>query len=486
MRNSREKYINAMHAELLELVENHLSPVALRYGYSDIPLEANIKWTPLVLVLGNYSSGKSALINEFLGADIQATGQAPTDDSFTIITYDETALSDSPIQMTEERDGKHLLNDPEFPFEILKKHGQRFAARFRLKKVNSPFLKTLAIIDTPGMLDSITERDRGYNYQDVVGDFAHIADLILVLFDPHKAGTIREAHTSLRDTLPARTFEDRVLFVLNRIDECGSLTDLLRVYGTLCWNLSQITGRKDIPMIHLTYSPRAAKDSKNRLERDTSYLQYLENQREELKRAVLEAPRHRLDHLATFVETNSERLSHFLEALVSYRRKLNTYRRNYSLVGFLLSVAGSAATVSLLTSTGKLTRMDPSMLAGVSAALTCVLFLLWWTVVLKFLSGRFHRKQCKTLDNLTPLESQTREDSWQAVKDLTLKFLNKKNSKYSLRKVKKDYHAVFAVFEKGCRQIRKALKELAALKPDSEITEPPGTYLDAITKRRIR
>jgi EH domain-containing protein 1 len=37
------------------------------------------------------------------------------------------------------------------------------------------------------------------------------------------------------------------------------MTDLLRVYGTLCWNLSQITGRKDIPMIHLTYSPTAAK-----------------------------------------------------------------------------------------------------------------------------------------------------------------------------------------------------------------------------------
>ncbi|NQT68677.1 MAG: dynamin family protein, partial [Desulfobacteraceae bacterium] len=286
----RENHISAMHAELLEMVEKHLTPVALRYGYSEVPLEADIKWHPLVLVLGNYSSGKSALINEFVGADVQATGQAPTDDSFTIITYDDTASPGSPIRVAEVRDGKHLLNDPEFPFETLKKHGQRFAAHFRLKKVNSPFLKTLAIIDTPGMLDSITERDRGYSYQDVVGDLAQIADLILVLFDPHKAGTIREAHTSLRDTLPVRTFEDRVLFVLNRIDECGSLTDLLRVYGTLCWNLSQITGRKDIPMIHLTYSPRAAKDSKNRLEQDTSYLQYLENQREELKKAVLEAP----------------------------------------------------------------------------------------------------------------------------------------------------------------------------------------------------
>jgi EH domain-containing protein 1 len=469
----RENYISAMHAEFLEMVEKQLSPVAMRYGYSEVPLEANIKWHPLVLVLGNYSSGKSALINEFLGADVQATGQAPTDDSFTIITYNETASPDSPIRVAEVRDGKHLLNDPEFPFETLKKHGQRFAAHFRLKKVNSPFLKTLAIIDTPGMLDSITERDRGYSYQNVIGDLAQIADLILVLFDPHKAGTIREAHTSLRDTLPVRTFEDRVLFVLNRIDECGSLTDLLRVYGTLCWNLSQITGRKDIPMIHLTYSPRAAIDSKNRLELDTSYLQYLENQREELRKAVLEAPKHRLDHLATFVETHSERLSHFLEALISYQRKLYRYRRNSILLGLLFSLLGSAAAVGLLVHAGGLmSGKDSSFLASGVAGLTAVFFLLWIALVLKFLTARFHRKQLKALDNLTSLDNQTRKDSWKAVKDLALQFLKKKNGKYSLRKLKKDYRAVRGVFEKGGREIRKALKELAALKPDTPITQP--------------
>jgi hypothetical protein len=487
MNMNRENYISAMHAELLEMVEIHLSPVALRYGYSEVPLEANIKWHPLVLVLGNYSSGKSALINEFLGADVQATGQAPTDDSFTIITYNENVSSDSAIRVAEIRDGKHLLNDPEFPFETLKKHGQRFAAHFRLKKVNSPFLKTLAIIDTPGMLDSITERDRGYSYQDVVGDLAQIADLILVLFDPHKAGTIREAHTSLRDTLPVRTFEDRVLFVLNRIDECGTLTDLLRVYGTLCWNLSQITGRKDIPMIHLTYSPRAAKDSKNRLEQDTSYLQYLENQREELKKAVLEAPKYRLDHLATFVETHSERLSHFLEALLVYRRKLNRYRLKSILAGLLLSLVGSAAALGLLIHAGGLlSGMDSSLLVGGVAGLTTVFFLLWMALILKFLTNRFRRKQLKSLDNLTSLDNQTRKDSWQAVKDLTLQFLEKKNNKYSLRKVKKDYRAVRGIFEKGGREIRKALKELAALKPDTPITEPPGATLEAITRDKTR
>ena len=99
--------------------------------------------------------GKSTLINDFLGANIQKTGQAPTDDSFTVITYDDSVPPDDGVRITDERDGKFLLNDPEYPFETLKKHGMRFTSHFKLKKVNSPFLKNLAIIDTPGMLDSI-------------------------------------------------------------------------------------------------------------------------------------------------------------------------------------------------------------------------------------------------------------------------------------------------------------------------------------------
>src|SRR6185312_3854842 len=98
-------------------------------------------------------------------------------------------------------------------------------------------------------------------------------------FDPHKAGTVREAHASLRTTLPAKTFEDRVLFVLNRVDECDNLSDLLRVYGTLCWNLSQMLGRKDIPPICLTYAASGLASGRP----PAPYLSYLENQRAELR-----------------------------------------------------------------------------------------------------------------------------------------------------------------------------------------------------------
>ncbi len=478
----RENYINALRSELQEMVRELLTPVALRYGYSEAPLETSIKWRPLVLVMGNYSSGKSALINEFLGADIQATGQAPTDDSFTVITIDEKLGSQGPVRTTEERDGKYLLNDPEFPFESLKKHGQRFSAHFRLKRVVSPFLKTLAVIDTPGMLDSITERDRGYNYQEVIGDLAQIADLILVLFDPHKAGTVRETHTSLRDTLPSRTFEDRVLFVLNRIDECGSLNDLLRVYGTLCWNLSQITGRKDIPMIHMTYSPRALSESPSLPGRDLGYLKYLENQREDLKRAVMEAPRYRLDNLATFVETHSERLSHFLEALLAYRRQLRNVTFKHALTGLLLSLMGGAAGLSFLAANGVVG--DPSLLLMIGAGSATALMLLWLALLMKLFRDRFHRRTLKALDALTPKENQSRRDAWEAVRDPVFKYLKRTAGRFSTGGVRRDFDAVQAVFEKGSKEIREALNELADLRPDVPITEPPGPYLAALTAKK--
>ena len=125
----RDNYIKALRSELLEMVAGQLTPVAMKYGYSDVALETTIKWRPQVLLLGNYSSGKSTLINDFLGAKIQKTGQAPTDDSFTIITYDASPSPKEPVRVTEERDGKFLLNDPEYPFESLKKHGQRYAGQ---------------------------------------------------------------------------------------------------------------------------------------------------------------------------------------------------------------------------------------------------------------------------------------------------------------------------------------------------------------------
>lgn len=458
----RDNYLTALKSEIIEMVSTKLTPAAKLYGYSDTPLESAIKWKPQVLVLGNYSSGKSTLINEFLGATIQKTGQAPTDDSFTVLTYDETVSEESGIRVTDERDGKFLMNDPEYPFEGLKRHGQRFAAHFCLKKINSPFLKHLALIDTPGMIDSITERDRGYNYQEAIGDLARTADLILVLFDPHKAGTGREAHESLRDTLPKETFEDRLLFVLNRIDECASLPDLLRVYGTLCWNLSQMTGRKDIPMIHLTYSQHAS--IKTQMQYDAEYLHLLENQREELKKAIQDAPRYQLDNIATFVETSSERLSHLVGALIIYKKRLRNFKTKFIFLGIILSLlAGSAASGIMFFSGFPVLEI----LAAVGGATGAGVFIIWMSMALKALETKFQKEQIEKIDNLTNLKNQARKDSWNAVKGLVRDYILGTKGKYSMSQLEAHYRTIRSVVEKGAKEIRSALNEYTNMKPDA-------------------
>ncbi|MCK4839293.1 MAG: dynamin family protein [Desulfobulbaceae bacterium] len=284
-----------------------LAPLLNSYKLNCDSLATALKWKSIVLLLGNYSSGKSTLINELLGSNIQLTGQSPTDDSFTIIT--------SPDPGSEPKDiiGSSLVNDERMPFTAFKEYGEQFMSHFALKQIDSPQLADMAIIDTPGMLDSITEKDRGFNYNRVIGDLAKLADLVVLMFDPHKAGTIREVYDTIRNTLPANTGEDRIIFVMSRIDECDNPADLIRSYGTLCWNLSQMTGRKDIPRIFMTYAPD--------LSRVPESMAAWNNERAELKDKILAAPSLRVNHILQHIDKQAHELRMISEVLTAFSNK---------------------------------------------------------------------------------------------------------------------------------------------------------------------
>ncbi len=305
--------------EIESRVQKKLSPLFTRYKTSSGSLRAILKWKPIVLIIGNYSSGKSTFINELLGREIQRTGQAPTDDSFTIITSDSSGEGDIP--------GSTVVSDENLPFTMFKNFGEQFISHFSLKKVDAPFLKNMAIIDSPGMLDAVTEKDRGYNYMQVLGEFATLADLVVLMFDPHKAGTIKETYTAIRDTLPESSGEDRIVFAMSRIDECDSLSDLVRSYGTLCWNLSQMTGRKDIPRIFLTYS--AAMDEKK------LNLEDWKGEREELKEKIMSAPAFRINHILQDIDRKVNELKIIAEVMSRVSAKARTLLAETVKFGFL-------------------------------------------------------------------------------------------------------------------------------------------------------
>lgn len=458
----KDSYIDSLRKELLFLIEKKLSPIALKYSYAEVPLESKIRWKPLVLILGNYSSGKSTLINEFVGSKVQATGQAPTDDSFTVITCDEDDEKTSRFPegaVYETRDGNVLLNDETYPFELLKKYGNHFASHFRLKKVNCRHLKNFAIIDTPGMLDSASDKDRSYNFQGAIGDLALLSDLVLVLFDPHKAGTIKESHFSLKETLPEKTFEDRVVFVLNRIDECTNMDDLLRVYGTLCWNLSFMTGRKDIPPILLTYSPSV---SHTKGEHEVhEFLTLLDNQRNQLTNAILEAPRHRLDHLVSFVEYHSRRLSHFIEELITFQREQRAFRWRFNLMGFTVSLLLGALVGVYMHFVQPWGKVEDASTAAVGGGVAIVLYAIWQIFVVSTLARFKHFRSVKILRD-TPREfaSSDRMETWKYIHSRLLNFLGSESPLPSLLTLKKERDLLDTVHGKGARELRNAISKI--------------------------
>lgn len=469
--------VNELHEDIIQLIAHNLSPIALKYNYSDVDLETKIKWKPFVLILGNYSSGKSTLINDFLGFQLQNTGQAPTDDSFTVITGENYPAIDEnkSNQLLYEKNGHSLFNNPKYPFSLLKKYGDTLASHFKLKAVRSKKLQNLALIDTPGMLDTTTEKDRGYNYQQVIGDLASCADIVLILFDAHKAGTLKEAYESLRDTLPEKIFEDRIVYVLNRIDECGSLEDMIRVYGTLCWNLSQITGRKDIPRILLTYS----QEENNPNPAAHEYLKYLDNQQEELRKTILKAPKKRLDHLANFLEDQGSYLKTLVQALLEFTRRKKVFYLKSLGLGFILSFIISFMLISYFTQ-ARVTLSSWSLYA--SLALGSGLSYLSYLFVKNLLFPRFMKKLKENLEQLTELHYQKNIDTWNKVKNYVEFNLERNHGKLSSKELKKELSVIERSYRKSRTAIRASLDKLDNFEMDPEES---NNYLSKLEGRYV-
>ncbi len=430
--------------EIEKILPQRLSGVFECYGFNFDELLTPLKWKPLVLVIGNYSSGKSTFINEFIGQEIQRTGQAPTDDAFTILTAPNEG--ESPGDLT----GSTLVADESLPFTGLRRFGERLLSHLVMKRIESERLKDIAIIDTPGMLDSVTEQDRGYDFLGVVGELARLSDLIVLMFDPHKAGTIKETYKVLRITLPVSSEEDRVLFVLNRIDECENLEDLVRTYGTLCWNLSQMTGRKDIPRIFLTYAKIPGRHVPHEFE-------VWEKERQELKKAILDAPRMRLFHMLQEVDKAARELELVIQAMEGFKERF--YKRVKRFAKSLAITGGFAFLLGdLIMNLVAGYPADPLLYSLVTGRLSVDSFLwpvIWLLLVIaagsvyfqKISFPRLVKKFSQEPDRLIDLDSAYDRDLWQRVKPKVSELI-RRNAR----------HQIWVRHKKNLSKVRKFVK----------------------------
>jgi GTP-binding protein EngB required for normal cell division len=310
-----------------------VDPLDEKYAFEKRPGEGEIAGAPMVLLLGNHSSGKSTFINHLLGAKIQKTGLAPTDDAFTVLAFGG---------QEEEREGQAVASNPSLPYGGLRSFGPELLSHFRLKLRPIPLLRDVTLVDSPGMIDAATEGSgRGYDFAGVVRWFAERADVVLVFFDPEKPGTTGETLQVFTQSLQG--IDHKLLIVMNKMDRFESLQDFARAYGALCWNLGKVIPRKDLPHIYTTFVPVDGTPAPALPAKD------FEEAREELVREIRRAPARRVDNLVTQLEDHARRLLVHARVIDEAGRALRRFR--LKLWGLLVMVAllgGLAGAVSIL------------------------------------------------------------------------------------------------------------------------------------------
>jgi hypothetical protein len=164
---------------LARLYRKKILPLELssKYGHFHSPplSPSDFDAPPMILLLGQYSVGKTSFCKYLLGRDFPGSriGPEPTTDRFTAILWGH---QDKIIP------GAALCSQADRPFTGLSPFGNNFLSRMEGTELNSPILKNITIVDTPGILSGQKQKSRNYDYEAVMRWFAERADLIIVMF----------------------------------------------------------------------------------------------------------------------------------------------------------------------------------------------------------------------------------------------------------------------------------------------------------------
>lgn len=240
----------------MDLYETVLEGLKKVYKTKVLPLESSYQFhdfhspaldepdfdaKPMILLVGQYSTGKTTFIRYLLERDFPGIriGPEPTTDGFIAVMYGDT---DGVIP------GNALVVDPKKPFRPLSKFGNAFLNRFQCSQVDSSVLKGISIIDTPGILSGEKQRvDRGYEFTGVLEWFAERVDRIILLFDAHKLDISDEFRRSIE---ALKGHDDKIRIVLNKADMIDH-QQLMRVYGALMWSLGKVLNTPEVARVYI-------------------------------------------------------------------------------------------------------------------------------------------------------------------------------------------------------------------------------------------
>eukprot|EP00158_Paraphelidium_tribonemae_P010407 Partr_v1_DN7064_c0_g2_i1_m29413 putative EH-domain containing len=196
---------------------------------------------PLVLLLGQYSVGKTSFIRYIIGKDFPGAriGPEPTTDRFNAVMWGP-----------EDRvvPGNALAVDQDMPFTSLTRFGTEFLNKFQASVCNSPVLEKVFFVDTPGVLSGEKQKlGRAYDFVKVTEWFAQRADMILLLFDAHKLDISDEFQAVIK---ALKGQDDKIRVVLNKADKVTS-QQLMRVYGAMMWSLGKVVNTPEVMRVYI-------------------------------------------------------------------------------------------------------------------------------------------------------------------------------------------------------------------------------------------
>uniref|UniRef100_A0A672Z0B0 EH domain-containing protein 1 n=1 Tax=Sphaeramia orbicularis TaxID=375764 RepID=A0A672Z0B0_9TELE len=224
---------------LRRLYRTKLFPLEDTYRFHDFHSpaleDADFDNKPMVLLVGQYSTGKTTFIRHLMEQDFPGMriGPEPTTDSFIAVMHGE---QEGVVP------GNALVVDPKKPFRKLNAFGNAFLNRFMCAQMPNPVLESISIIDTPGILSG-----RSYDFAAVLEWFAERVDRIILLFDAHKLDISDEFSEVIR---ALKNHEDKMRVVLNKADQI-STQQLMRVYGALMWSLGKIINTPEVVRVYI-------------------------------------------------------------------------------------------------------------------------------------------------------------------------------------------------------------------------------------------
>lgn len=316
--NEWDRHIDRVLGELLRAYRDDIEPIEAKFEYDTLRPswfgETIMQKKPFVTLLGPFSAGKSSFINYLMQNNYLLVGPQPTTDKFTVIVHGDT------IQQVS---GKVLVADQGQPFRGLAQFGEKFIDCFGGVVAPHPILRSISIIDTPGVLENVEgDHKRRYDYVNVCRWFVERSDVVCVLFDPSKMDVGGELRKVFDEALHGQ--ETKLRIILNKADTI-SAQELMRVYGGLFWNLSSLVKTTEPPRVYVSsfwdkpYRP------------DTNHLLFTEEKSDLIYDLTDAIPMQSLDNRVTSVISRAKAVYNHIIVCTYLKSKLPVFGKEKAL-----------------------------------------------------------------------------------------------------------------------------------------------------------